>query len=46
LVLTEEEKEYILSLLEWRIADHEGLNEWKKYQICKNLMIKIGGVLI
>jgi len=39
--LTDEEKEYLLSTLEANIADHEGLKEWKQYQICKSLMNKV-----
>jgi hypothetical protein len=36
--LNEDEK---LSILEWKLADHDGLSEKKEYRICKNLMTKI-----
>jgi uncharacterized protein YifE (UPF0438 family) len=39
--ISDDEKEYLLALLEWRIADHEGQKDWKKYHICKSLMEKL-----
>jgi hypothetical protein len=41
MTLTEDEKEYLLSILEYRIADHEGLKEKREYLICKKLIEKI-----
>jgi hypothetical protein len=38
------EREYLLGLLEWKLADHEGLKEWNEQRICLNLINKINAI--